>query len=439
MSNVDSLMALSPLDGRYAEDTAPLRDYFSEYAFLKYRIIVELRYLEWLSKIRIVRRLTREESAIGERFSLSDALRVKEIELETRHDVKAVEYFLKEKIGKTDILPFLHFGLTSEDVNNLAYGMMLTGAHKKILLPQLSVLLHILETLTATHKRDVMLARTHGQPAVPTTFGKETAVFASRLGQVSRALRSFRFEGKVNGAVGNYNALAFAYPRVNWLKFSRGFIRSFGLSENLVTTQILPGDNLAEYCGLLVRANGILLGLCQDMWSYISRGLVSQRRIKGQVGSSTMPQKINPIRFENAEGNIKAANNYFMLFISALTKSRLQRDLSDSTIKRSLGVALGHTLLAWKSLTKGLADISFDRDAAGAELLDHWEILAEAVQIYARVHGDPEGYEKVKTLFMGKRVDEKTFRELTKIWPGLKKLTPFTYAGLAEKIAESAL
>lgn len=446
MNDEQELIALSPLDGRYASQTADLRLYFSEFAFIKYRVRVEVKYLLFLAKWKVVRTLTKEEIhkllSLTDTFSVADAKEVKKIEHETKHDVKAIEYFLKEKLaGSTceDLLPFVHFGLTSEDVNNLAYGCMLLGAHKEIMLPAIKKILEEIKTIAAANKTSYTLARTHGQPAVPTTFGKELAVYVARLKKLEQRLTTFQFEGKLNGAVGNYNALAFALPNINWIRFSREFIASFDLHPNLITTQILPADNFIEYSFLLSQANAIFIGLCQDMWTYISRGLVKQKKVSGQVGSSTMPQKINPIDFENAEGNLQIANNYFELFARKLPVSRLQRDLSDSTVKRTIGMALGHTLLAWKSLEKGLSKISFDTEAAFEELNGHYEILAEAMQIYFKMHGDEKGYEKVKHMLMGKRIDKKMYEELTREFPALAKLTPATYIGLVTKLTTLAL
>jgi adenylosuccinate lyase len=446
MNDEQELIALSPLDGRYASQTADLRLYFSEFAFIKYRVRVEVKYLLFLAKWKVVRTLTKEEIhkllSLTDTFSVADAKEVKKIEHETKHDVKSIEYFLKEKLaGSTceDLLPFVHFGLTSEDVNNLAYGCMLLGAHKKIMLPAIKKILEEIKTIAAANKMSYTLARTHGQPAVPTTFGKELAVYVARLKKLEQRLTTFQFEGKLNGAVGNYNALAFALPNINWIRFSREFIASFDLHPNLITIQILPADNFIEYSFLLSQANAIFIGLCQDMWTYISRGLVKQKKVSGQVGSSTMPQKINPIDFENAEGNLQIANNYFELFARKLPVSRLQRDLSDSTVKRTIGMALGHTLLAWKSLEKGLSKISFDTEVAFEELNGHYEILAEAMQIYFKMHGDEKGYEKVKHMLMGKRIDKKMYEELTREFPALAKLTPATYIGLVTKLTTLAL
>ncbi len=442
----ESLVALSPLDGRYVTSTQSLRPYFSEFALMKYRIMVELRYLAHLSKWKIVRSLKPQEKVAFEKiikdFSLTDAKRIKTFESETKHDVKALEYFLKEKLEKTsaiDLLPFVHFGLTSEDVNTLSYALMLAGSHTEVIMHELSEVLDAIYIFASLHVKSAMVARTHGQPAVPTTFGKELAVFYERLKKCKKRLTAIEFEGKLNGAVGNYNAVAFIYPTVDWLKFSREFITSLGLAPNLITNQIIPSDNWVEYFQLLGEINTILIGLSQDMWQYISRGLVLQKKDPKQVGSSTMPQKINPIDFENAEGNFQIANAYIELYARKLLVSRMQRDLTDSTVKRTFGSALGHTLLAYKSLKRGLGKSMWNEKGALEELDAHWEILAEAVQVYMKVAGDAQGYEKVKAMMMGKTVDAQLFAEMTHAFPPLAKLTPRTYSGLVEKIARLAL
>lgn len=441
MNDGQELIALSPLDGRYFPQTEPLRIFFSEFAYIKYRVLVEMRYLMFLSTWKIIRPLRKKElqmiQSISGSFSLDDAKRIKEIEAETKHDVKAIEYFLKEKLKNTtckDILTYVHFGLTSDDANNISYSLMYKGAHTQIVLPQFHSLHTVMNHIAQTYASDVMVARTHGQPAVPTTFGKEISVFASRLKKYEVKLEKFHFEGKCNGAVGNYNALVFAYPKVDWVRFSREFISSFGLTPNLITTQILPADIVAEYGLLLYQINAILLGFCQDMWMYISRGLVRQKAEKGQVGSSTMPQKINPIDFENAEGNLQIANSMFELFARKFPISRMQRDISDSTVKRTVGSAIAYSWLAWRSIEKGIAKISFDREAAQIEINAHWEMLAEAMQIYFKLHGDEKGYEKVRALLMGKQLTKQVYSKITERYPFLNKLTPETYVGLAEKL-----
>lgn len=446
MHHLDSLFALSPLDGRYVSSVLPLRAYFSEFALMKYRSLVEIEFLLQLSKSHIIRTFSSKEKNLLhhmiDEFSVDDAKRIKQFESETHHDVKAVEYFLKERLENTslaDILPFVHFGLTGDDTNNLAYALMVRDAHEHVVYKKLHEMLSALRTLALMHEGDVMLAKTHGQPAVPTTFGKELAVFYARLRKIALFLRTFTFEGKCNGAVGNYNALVFAYPSVDWISFSRRFISSLGLVPSLTTTQILAYDSLVEYMTALSRFNTICVGLCQDMWIYISSGLVKQKKESGHVGSSTMPHKVNPIHFENAEGNLQIANAAIELYARKLLVSRLQRDLSDSTVKRTFGATLGHTVLAWKSLEKGLGGISFDADTARRELNAHWEILSEAVQLHMRKHGDAKGYEKMKAATRGKTLNEKTFRQLVRSFPPLAKLTPLTYSGLAKTLARLAL
>lgn len=436
MQNTNQLLSLSPLDGRYHAQTGPFRAYFSEFAYIKYRVIVEIRFLQQLSTWGVLPAKLTHLQSIADGFSLQDAGKVKDIEKITKHDVKAIEYFLKKKIKQKDILPFIHFGLTSEDVNNISYSLMISDAKKMIIDPVLEDLLSKMRAIARIHRKSLMLARTHGQPAVPTTFGKEMAVYFSRLNKTYKRIKKYTFDGKLNGAVGNYNALFFAYPHIDWIRFSNEFIRSFGLEPNIVTTQILPADSFIEYGLALYQVNAILIGFCQDMWNYISRGLVKQKRIDGQVGSSTMPQKINPILFENAEGNLQIANSYFELFARKFSVSRLQRDLSDSTVKRSIGTALAHSCLAWKAIAGGLADISFDKNFALSELGDHWEVLAEAMQIFFKMQGDDKGYEKVKSLMMGKTLDRNAYMDIVKKYPALANLTPSTYIGLAEKIVK---
>jgi len=442
MDDEKILMALSPLDGRYISQTSELALYFSEFAFIKYRIRVEIRYLLTLSEWRLIRSFSKKEKDlfdyIEKTFSIQDAVRVKKLEQETRHDVKAIEYFIKEKLTDTscsDMLQYVHFGLTSEDINNIAYSLMLTDAHKNSILPQLRMSINHLSAMRRQYKNALMVAMTHGQVAVPTTLGKEFAVYIHRLKKMEQTLVRHRFDAKLNGAIGNYNALVFAYPHVNWIRFSALFIRSFGLIPNLITTQILPADNFVSYCLLIHQINTVCIGLCQDMWLYISRGIMIQKKEKGEVGSSTMPQKINPIHFENAEGNAYVANSYFELYARKLPISRMQRDLSDSTIKRTIGTALGHTLLAWKNIEQGFKKISFDKPASLEEIDSHWEMLAEAMQIYFKLHGDEKGYEKVKNLLQGKRIDKKTFQHLAAAYPALAKLTPADYSGLAKKLS----
>ena len=353
----DELQAISPLDGRYSHETETLRDYFSEFAFIRDRVRLEVVYLIALSQdAHLIRELTPIEldilRSLNDTFSPDEAQQCKEYEQITRHDVKAIESFLRARLAPTslsDLLEFLHFGLTSEDVNNLAQALELRYSRDKIILPALDRIIDKLGGFIHEYKSMPMLARTHGQPAVPTTFGKEMAVFYIRLKKQRTVLSTFGFEGKLNGAVGNFNALVSAAPQVDWLAFSEGFIHSLGLQSNLVTTQIIPYDNWVRFFYTLHLINSILLDLVQDMWHYISDGYLKLKLVATEVGSSTMPQKVNPIDFENAEGNLGLANAFFDHYGSKLPISRLQRDLSDSTVRRTFGTALGHTLTAWVS------------------------------------------------------------------------------------------
>ncbi len=407
--------ALSPLDGRYAKQVEPLRAFFSEEALMRARVTVEIRYFIALSREERVRELP-AISAGGEKelmrlvsgFSEHDALRIKEIESTTRHDVKAVEYFLKERIGKVialkPYLEFLHFGLTSEDVNNLAYGILIHDALKQVILPALQGLQKELARMGRSTIKIPMLSLTHGQPATPTTVGKELLVFAERLERQFAQLRSFRMQGKLGGAVGNFSAHKAAYPLIHWERFRVKFVKSLGLIPLMHTTQINPHDDLAELSHILHRIDTILIDYCRDTWLYISRGVFKQKTVAGEVGSSTMPHKVNPIDFENAEGNLGMANALFDHFASKLPISRLQRDLSDSTVQRNIGVAFGYHLLALHSLRRGLGKLSLDRNAVNKELEDHPEVVAEAIQTVLRKHGVSGAYEKLKALTRGEKI-----------------------------------
>ena len=352
------LHALSSLDGRYAEATAPLGKYFSEFAFLRDRVRVELDYLQALAKAGLINPLEDSEMCLLKEtianFDDDDARAIQTFERQTRHDVKAIEYYLREKLSPS-LLPWLHFGLTSEDVNNIAQVLALRDSREAVLLPALDALINKLRELAIRYRAVPMLARTHGQPAVPTTLGKEFAVYLARLSVARRLASSHHFEAKLTGAVGNFNALQAAAPQVDWPAFAQGFIRAYGLEPNLVTNQILPYDNWVRYFDALRLANSILIDFAQDTWRYISDGYLKQAVVEEEVGSSTMPQKVNPIDFENAEGNLGIANALFAHYAQKLTVSRLQRDLSDSTVRRTFGTALGHTLLAWTALSRAPA------------------------------------------------------------------------------------
>ena len=446
----DPLLALSPLDGRYAELTAPLDAYFSEFAFLRDRVRVELEFLAALSATGLVRPLT--ESEMGEfdtirmDFSLSDARAIQSIEQKTRHDVKAIEYFLQDQLSESslaDLLPWIHFGLTSEDINNIGQAVALHDSRDNVLLPLLDNLLLDLKEFALRHRAIPMLARTHGQLAVPTTLGKEFAVYFNRLREVRNGLVLHRFEAKLTGAVGNFNALQAASPQVDWLEFSRNFISRFGLVPSLVTTQILPYDNWIRYFDLIRLINSVLIDFAQDVWRYISDGSLKQAVVEGEVGSSTMPQKVNPIDFENAEGNLGVANSLLIFYAQKLPVSRLQRDLSDSTVRRTFGTALGHSLIAWTNIRRGLTRIAPDEEKLRAELNSHWEVVAEGAQTILRAAGKSDAYESLKQLTRGRLLNEtdyKSWCEAIDVDEGtrerLKSLSPDTYLGLAVRLTE---
>src|SRR5687768_14857543 len=362
-----SLHALSPLDSRYENETAPLRDCFSEFAYLRSRARLELSYLSALSKAGLIRPLTDSERAVLDTFTDDDARTIQEFEKTTKHDVKAIEYFLREKFPN-ELHPWIHFGLTSEDINNIAQAIALRDSRDRVLLPAFDRLITSLRGFTKKYRALPMLARTHGQAAVPTTLGKEIAVYLVRLQKCRNEIANHKFEAKLTGAVGNFNALYAAAPQVNWISFSENFIQELGLEQNIVTTQILPYDNWVRYFASLKLINSILTGYAQDMWRYISDGFIKQALIEGEVGSSTMPQKVNPIYFENAEGNLGIANVLLAHYGQKLPVSRLQRDLSDSTVRRTFGVALGHTLLAWNNITRGMSRVDADEDQIKQDL-----------------------------------------------------------------------
>lgn len=413
---------LSPLDGRYAESVEPLRAYFTEDALIRARIFIELKYLIALGEEKGVRELpafTKKQRAsmkkIVENFTPADAARVRTIEKTTRHDVKAVEYYLRERLtkdlGKDFPLHFIHFGLTSEDVNNLAYGVLINEALEHILLPSLEEIINELEKLAKTEKLTPMLSLTHGQPATPTTLGKELLVFVSRLRRLAFQLYGFSMDGKLGGAVGNFAAHHAAYPDVDWESFRQRFVEDLGLQPLQYTTQINPHDDIAELSHLFCRINTILLDFSRDIWLYISRGVFTQKTVKGEVGSSTMPHKVNPIDFENAEGNLGLSSALFSHFAEKLPISRLQRDLSDSTVQRNIGMAFGYHLLALKSLAKGIGKLSVNHALLTQELMDHPEVLTEAIQTVMRKHGIADAYEQMKALSRGKPVTRDALQE----------------------------
>ncbi len=448
------LTALSPLDGRYAKSVDPLRPYFSEHALIRYRVRVELRWLQALAEAPAIRELkpfsaaTRRALAQLEAgFSAADGERIKVIEAATNHDVKAIEYWLKEKLARNReierSLEFIHFACTSEDINNLAYALMLTESRERVLLPKLDALIAALRALARRHADLPMLSRTHGQPASPTTLGKEIANVVHRLRRARGAIAAVAILGKLNGAVGNYNAHLAAYPEVDWPRFARRFVERLGLAFNPYTIQIEPHDSFAELFDAYARANTVLLDLDRDLWGYVALGYFRQRPKAGEVGSSTMPHKVNPIDFENSEGNVGVANALLRHLADKLPVSRWQRDLSDSTALRNAGAALGHTLLAYAACLRGLGKLEADPARLAADLDANWEVLAEAVQQVMRRYGVPEAYEKLKALTRGRRLGRAqlaAFIRGLKIPAGAKRrllaLTPAAYTGLAASLAK---
>ena len=450
---VSTLRALSPADGRYADKVNGLRDVFSEYGLIRYRVLVEVRWLQWLADESAITELGPLSSVmkdvlnhIVDDFSLDDAERVKAIEATTNHDVKAVEYFIREKLGDgpetRPLKDFLHFGCTSEDINNLSYGLMLRAARSDGLMPVMRDLRNKLSNMGREYAGVAMLSRTHGQTASPTTLGKELANVAARLKRAENNFASVDILGKFNGAVGNYNAHVIAYPDLDWPSISYGFIESLGLQPNPYTTQIEPHDWTAAYCHALVRYNTILIDFARDVWGYISLGYFRQKVAQNEVGSSTMPHKVNPIDFENAEGNLGMANALLSHFAEKLPVSRWQRDLTDSTVQRNIGVAASYMLIALRSLLKGVGKLQVNERAIEADIADAWEVLAEAVQTVMRRYGIPEPYEKLKALTRGQAVTEDVLRTFVSSLdiPDAEKqrlleLTPATYVGLAERLA----
>ena len=415
---LSSLSALSPIDGRYADKTWDLREFFSEYGLMRYRVVVEVRWLQALAAhdgIQEVPQLSdgaiEELNQIAEGFNESEAQRIKAIEDTTNHDVKAVEYYLKEKIKNneelTNISEFFHFACTSEDINNLAHALMLRDARSKHLLPIMDKLIEAIAGLARANADVPMLSRTHGQTASPTTLGKEMAVFVQRLRRQREQLVKVELLGKMSGAVGNYNAHMVAYPDVNWPALAESFTEQLDIQLSPATTQIEPHDYIAEYFGVLIRFNTILTDMCRDIWGYISLGYFGQRTIAGEVGSSTMPHKVNPIDFENAEGNLGIANAVMAHLSEKLPISRWQRDLTDSTVLRNLGVGIAHGAIAYQSALKGLGKLEVNAERIAADLDANWEVLAEAIQTVMRRHGIEQPYEKLKELTRGRKIDAK--------------------------------
>jgi len=445
--------ALSPLDGRYADKLSAVRRIFSEAGLMRERVRVECAWFLRLASGPAAAALaglpagSREFlAALSKNPAATNVAAIKEIESRTNHDVKAVEYWLRCELQNRGATPahleWMHFGCTSEDINNLAYALMLQGARSTLLLPKLGTLRESLDALAVRHAGVAMLARTHGQTASPTTLGKEFANVAARLEIQRGAIERVAILGKMNGAVGNFNAHVAALPQVDWPAFSAAFVESLGLASNPHTTQIEPHDWIAEYCHALMRANTVLLDFARDMWSYISLGYFRQRLKAGEVGSSTMPHKVNPIDFENAEGNLGLANALLGHFADKLPVSRLQRDLTDSTVLRNVGVAIGHSVLSFRSLIAGLEKIELNPARLAEDLDRAWEVLSEAVQTVMRAHGIPDAYERLKAFTHGRPIDERAMREFiaSLALPAeekerLMRLTPGTYVGLAPHLA----
>lgn len=449
------LNTISPLDGRYTKDIQKLSDYFSEAALIKYRLMVEIEYLIMLSDEKHVLEL--EPLSISDRSKLrriyksfgdDEAKRVKAIETATNHDVKAVEYYIRERLDKMNkkrLFPWVHFAITSEDINNLSYSLMWRNAVLDVYIPDLNSLIKKLKNTSKTYSTVPMLAMTHGQSATPTTYGKELAVFTKRLARQLEQLKAHKLLGKFGGATGTWAAHKVAYPKTDWSDFASEFIQRMGLEPNLVTTQIEPHDSIVESYHILIRINTILIDLCRDLWSYISRGIIQQKKIPGEVGSSTMPHKINPIHFENAEGNLGIANALLNHLSNKLPLSRMQRDLTDSTVLRNQGVAMGHGYIAIQNILKGFRRITINKNSMARELDDHWEVLAEAVQTILRKTGSPDAYEQLKQLTRGEMITEDALREFVthlripkKDKDLLNQLTPANYIGLAPKLVEIA-
>jgi len=425
--------------------------YFSEYALIKHRLIVELSFFMALSAERGIKELpafSDRELKILENlvknFDEKEAKRVKAIEMKTNHDVKAIEYYIKEKLAKTSLkkhLEFVHFACTSEDINNLSYGLMLKGALDNVVIPSMKELVSTLKGQARGWKKVPLLSLTHGQPATPTTIGKELKIVAARLERQMNLASKQEILGKLNGASGNFNAHHSAYPKVKWQALSKKFVQHLGLTYNPLTTQIEAHDYQSELYDTVARFNAILIDLDRDMWSYISRGVFKQRVVKGEIGSSTMPHKVNPIDFENSEGNLGLANAVLRHLSEKLPNSRLQRDLTDSTVQRNIGVGFGYSLLAYKSTLKGLSKLELNKKVIQNELDDNWALLAEPIQTVMRKNGVPEAYEKLKELTRGKSVDKKSvkvFVESLKLpkedKDALLKLTPAKYIGLSDKL-----
>jgi adenylosuccinate lyase len=452
---LSALTALSPLDGRYAAKVAPLRELFSEYALIRFRVVVEIAWLKALAAESAIAEVPAFSAAtikqldqIVSGFSEADGEAVKAIEARTNHDVKAIEYFLKERLAGNEeiarVTEFIHFACTSEDINNLCHALMLVRAREDVMLPALDAIGERLAALGREHADAAMLSHTHGQPASPTTLGKEMANVAYRLRRARQRIAAVSLLGKANGAVGNYNAHLAAYPEVDWERFSRAFVTGLGLEFNPYTIQIEPHDAIAELFDAYARANTILIDFDRDVWGYISLGYFRQKLKAGEIGSSTMPHKVNPIDFENSEGNLGIANALLRHMSEKLPVSRWQRDLTDSTVLRNMGVALGHTLLAYDSCLKGLSKLEANRERLAHDLDHNWEVLAEPIQTVMRRYGVSGAYEQLKELTRGKEgITRESLQVFIKGLGGIPEaererllaMTPATYIGKAVELA----
>ena len=448
----DNLTSISPIDGRYSAKTGPLKAIFSEYGLIKYRLLVEIRWLEAMSKNSQISEVPEFSlksknvlSNIVDNFSLEDAKVIKEIEKTTNHDVKAVEYYLKEKVSSTpelqNVNEFIHFACTSEDINNLSHALMLKDG-RQVLLNEMRKTLNLITDLAKDNADVAMLSRTHGQTASPTTLGKEMANFSYRLMRQIEQLEEVKIMGKFNGAVGNFNAHISAYPNLDWPNISKNFIESLGINYAPYSSQIETHDYIAEYFHALNRFNTILIDFCRDVWGYISLGYFTQKTIEGEVGSSTMPHKVNPIDFENAEGNLGLAIAIGEHFATKLPISRWQRDLTDSTVLRNLGVNCAHCLISYASISKGISKLEVNQDKLIDDLNEAWEVLAEPIQTVMRRYGVKNPYEKLKSLTRGKKIDAKILADFIgsldipeDAKEELRKLTPMNYIGDAIKLA----
>jgi adenylosuccinate lyase len=448
-----ALTAISPIDGRYANKVENLRPIFSEYGLIRFRVQVEVRWLQALAKHPLITEVhpfsesaTRLLNSIVSNFSETDAQRVKDIEKTTNHDVKAIEYLLKEKIASCaeleQVNEFIHFACTSEDINNLSYALMLKEG-REIIVAQISDCINALKKLVIETAGQPMLSRTHGQSATPTTTGKEFANVVARMQRQKDQLQAVALLGKINGAVGNYNAHCIAYPDVDWAEFAQNFVESLGLQWNPYTIQIEPHDYIAEFFHALSRFNTILLDFDRDIWGYISLGYFKQKTIAGEIGSSTMPHKVNPIDFENSEGNLGIANALFAFLAEKLPVSRWQRDLTDSTVLRNIGVGIAHTSIAIQASLKGISKLQINPEAIEADLNANWEVLAEPIQTVMRRYGIEQPYEKLKVLTRGQRITSEQMQAFiekleipAKAKASLLDLTPHNYTGYAEKLAK---